>query len=140
MADTETSISGIPNLATVEEVKLTAPDLLEGLSDDTINALIGDATLQVLADGFPAEVTSFEGIKIPIRELATRYLTCHLASMDSKANAEGIASEEVSVIKRSYRSGMGRDWLSSSIWGLMYLRLYKRYANPGTPRHAVIQH
>ncbi|MBP2057891.1 hypothetical protein J2Z60_001066 [Lactobacillus colini] len=127
-------------LTTLEEVKATAPELTSDKSDETLTALINDATIQVLADGFPEYVNQGR-VRVPIQELATRYMTLHLASMDSEASAKGIASEKVSVIERTYRSKINvQGWLNTSTWGQMYLRLYKQFANGGRAHVAVIQH
>lgn len=125
------------NLAKVEDVKKTAPDLMSDMSDDTINELIGDASMQVLADHFP-KVVHADGEDIPIRELATRYLTLHLATMDTKAG-QGVVSEKVDVIERQYQNKTSKDWLNSSTWGQMYLRLYREYAR-GLSHYVIIQH
>lgn len=123
---------------TPEVLKATAPDLTYGLSDDTLNQLITDARLQVLASGFPKVVESADGEQVPIREIATRDLALHLVTMDDPAG-EGIASEQVSVIQRTFVNKTNIGWLESSVWGQMYLYLLENYAN-GQSRLNVIQH
>ena len=115
-------------LTDTARVRMSAPGLTASMTDDTIGALIQDASLQVIADRFP---------KV-IRELAARYLTLHMATMDS-AQGQGVVREKVDVIERDYADKTAKDWLNSSTWGQMYLRLYTKYA-AGGPRHVVIQH
>lgn len=126
-------------LTNVDDVRKSAPDLTKGMPDDTISIYIEDATMQVLADGFPKTVRSSDGIEVPIRELACRYLTLHLATMDTKAGA-GIASEKVDVLERTYVNKTIKDWLNSSTWGQMYRRLFLRYASNGLASDRVILH
>lgn len=124
-------------LSTVAEIKATAPDLTADMEDSTIEALISDASTQVLLDGFPKDV-EVDGEKLQVRELATKYLTLHLATMDSKAG-QGVSSEKVDVIEVHYQDKTKSDWLNSSTWGQMYLRMYQRYCIRRLPI-GVIQH
>lgn len=123
-----------PNI-TVDDVKKLAPDLLQDATDDTVNALIKSATVFTLADGFPQPVG---GVWNAITIEAIKYLTLHMSTMDDSAG-QGITSEQVSVIKTTYESKIGKDWLHSSVWGLLYYRLWKLYGG-GASRYAVVQH
>ena len=114
-------------LTTIEAVKQLAPNAFKAISDDTINALIATATAQVLADGFPDSTTTYDGIGIKIRELACKALTCHLATLDN-ASAQGIASEKVSVIERTYIDRSTPKWYEQRPWGQLYHMLYLEYA------------
>ena len=124
-------------LTEVDRVRASAPALTANMTDDTIGALIQDASLQVIADRFP-KVIRVDGEELDIRELTARYLTLHMATMDS-AQGQGVVREKVDVIERDYADKTAKDWLNSSTWGQMYLRLYYKYA-AGGPRHVVIQH
>lgn len=124
-------------LTDVSRVRMSAPGLTASMTDDTIGALIQDASLQVIADRFPKAIRA-DGEEFDIRELAARYLTLHMATMDTSAG-QGVTSEKVDVIERDYADKTAKDWLNSSTWGQMYLRLFSKYA-AGGPRHVVIQH
>lgn len=124
-------------LTDVSRVRMSAPALTANMTDDTIGALIQDASLQVIADRFPKAIRA-DGEDFDIRELAARYLTLHMTTMDS-AQGQGVVREKVDVIERDYADKTAKDWLNSSTWGQMYLRLYYKYA-AGGPRHVVIQH
>ena len=124
-------------LTEVARVRMSAPTLTADMTDDTISALIQDASLQVIADRFPKAIRA-DDEEFDIRELATRYLALHMATMDS-AQGQGVTREKVDVIERDYADKTAKDWLNSSTWGQMYLRLYYKYA-AGGPRHVVIQH
>lgn len=110
-------------LTTVDKLKATASDLTNGVSDETLNLLIEDASIQVIADGFPEKIKG-----MPIRELATRYLALHLITTRSNTSSENIISEKVDVIERHYSDKSRLDWLKLSPYGRMYLRLFNRYA------------
>lgn len=125
-------------LTTIDKVKSTAPELVGSLSDDTLTTFIEDASLQVVVDRFPEAVRVGNG-DVDIRELAARYLACHLASMDTPG-AKGVTSEQVDVIRRTYADKTASGWLNSSIWGQLYLRLYEQYAGGGVRHYAHIQH
>lgn len=124
-------------LTDVVKIRMSAPTLTADMTDDTISALIQDASLQVVADRFPKAIRA-DDEEFDIRELAARYLTLHMATMDS-SQGQGVVREKVDVIERDYADKTAKDWLNSSTWGQMYLRLYYKYA-AGGPRHVVIQH
>lgn len=124
-------------LTEVDRVRASAPALTAKITDDTISALIQDASLQVIADRFPKAIRA-DDEEFDIRELAARYLTLHMATMDT-AQGQGVTREKVDAIERDYADKTAKDWLNSSTWGQMYLRLYCKYA-AGGPRHVVIQH
>lgn len=67
-----------PVTVNAEIIKTLDPQLTDGLSDDTINALISDAQLVSISDGFPKFVTDIDGNPLPVRDMATRYMTMHL--------------------------------------------------------------
>ncbi len=119
----------------IDEVKQTAPDLTGSMSDDTITDLLKDATVNALADGFPQPIS---GKWNDVTLLAIKYLTLHMATMDSPAG-QGITDEKVAVLERKYESKVGKDWLHSSVWGLLYYRLWKLYGG-GSDRYSVVQH
>lgn len=125
-------------LTSVDKVKATAPDLIGDMDDDTLNRLIEDASITVIADGFPKEVV-IDDNKLDIREIASRYLALHIATMDSKSG-QGISSEKVDVIERHYFDKTSKDWLNSSTWGQTYLRWYHLYGNGHTTHFMVVQH
>lgn len=110
-------------LTTVDKLRATASDLTDGVSDETLNLLIEDASIQVIADGFPEKVKG-----MPIRELAARYLALHLITTRSVASSENIVSEKIDVIEMHYSDKSRLDWLKLSPYGRMYLRLFNRYA------------
>lgn len=127
-------------LTTISACQVTAPNITHGMSDDTLNALIMDATNQVIGDGFPEHVI-IDGQELPIREEAARYFTLHLCSMDDKA-AAGIESEQVDVLKRQYfsKNVLNQRWINSSVWGKLYHKLWKQYGSGDTFNFMVIEH
>lgn len=125
-------------LTMIAEIKATAPSLTANLDDGTLNALIADASMQAKLDGFPVSV-EVDGETIQLREMATKYMALHLATMDGKAG-QGVSSEKVDVIEVHYQDKTSSDWLNSSIWGKMYLRLYQQYCSRNRTAITVIQH
>lgn len=122
-------------VVSIKSVKDAAPDLTANMSDDTLTELIKDATVNALADGFPQSIS---GKWNDVTLLAIKYLTLHMATMDSPAG-QGITDEKVAVLERKYESKIGQDWLHSSVWGLLYYRLWKLYGG-GQNRYSVVQH
>lgn len=123
---------------TIEVVKQIDPETVSDMSDETIQALIDNAGLIALGDRFPQTV-EVDGEILPVRDMATRYMTLHLASMQG-AIGRGITSEKVDVIQTTYASGNRLDWLNRSPWGQAYLRLYNLYGGGQFNRYAVVQH
>lgn len=123
-----------PNI-TINDVRPLASEFLENVSDDTLKALIHSATVFTLADGFPQPL---DGIWDDITLEAIKYLTIHMATMDTDSG-QGITSEQVATLKTTYESRITKDWLHSSVWGLLYYRLWRLYGG-GLVRHAVIMH
>lgn len=122
-------------VVSIKSVKDAAPALTANMSDDTLTELIKDATVNALADGFPKP----DGDKWnDVTLLAIKYLTLHMSTMDSPAG-QGITDEKVAVLERKYESKVGKDWLHSSVWGLLYYRLWKLYGG-GQNRYSVVQH
>lgn len=119
----------------IQSVKNAAPDLTANMSDGTINELIKDATVNALTDGFPQPIS---GKWNDVTLLAIKYLTLHMSTMDSPAG-QGVTDEKVAVLERRYESKTGRDWLHSSVWGLLYYRLWRLYGG-GNNRYSVVQH
>lgn len=119
----------------ITSLRNAAPELTKSLTDDTLKELVHDATVNTLADGFPQPVN---GKWNDITLLAIKYLTLHMTSMDSPAG-QGITDEKVAVFERKYESKIGKDWLHSSVWGLLYYRLWKLYCG-GSNRYGVVQH
>lgn len=116
-------------LTTLDAVKATAPDLVDGIADATLTQDINDAHIAVIGDGFPNSITiGGEDIGPNIKEQAERYYTLHMISTDSES-ARGIQSEEVDVIKRSYFASnvTNAKWIKSSLWGKLYWDLWKKY-------------
>ena len=122
-------------VVSIKSVKDAAPDLTANMSDDTLTELIKDATVNALADGFPQ---SIGGKWNDVTLLAIKYLALHMATMDSPAG-QGVTDEKVAVLERKYESKIGTDWLHSSVWGLLYYRLWKLYGG-GQNRYSVVQH
>ena len=119
----------------ITSLRNAAPELTKSLTDDTLKELVHDATVNTLADGFPQPVN---GKWNDITLLAIKYLTLHMTSMNSPAG-QGITDEKVAVLERKYESKIGKDWLHSSVWGLLYYRLWKLYGG-GSNRYGVVQH
>lgn len=119
----------------IQSVKNAAPDLTANMSDGTINELIKDATVNALTDGFPQPIS---GKWSDVTLLAIKYLTLHMSTMDSPAG-QGVTDEKAAVLERKYESKIGRDWLHSSVWGLLYYRLWRLYGG-GNNRYSVVQH
>lgn len=122
-------------VVSIKSVKDAAPDLTANMSDDTLTELIKDATVNALADGFPQSIS---GKWNDVTLLAIKYLTLHMATMDSPAG-QGVTDEKVAVLERKYESKIGKDWLHSSVWGLLYYRLWKLYGGSNN-RYSVVQH
>lgn len=133
-------MSTITALTTVDSVKSTAPDTVNGLSDDVLNQLIKDAHVAVMG-AFPKQVVvDGDDMTDLILEQAERYLTLHMASMDSSAN-RGVQSEQVDVLKTSYFTpNYSGDWFHTSIWGSRYWQLWLEYGRGGRFTFAVVQH
>ncbi|APR08330.1 DUF4054 domain-containing protein [Lentilactobacillus parabuchneri] len=129
-------------LTTIDQVKATAPDLVEDVPDATLTQLMGDAHVEVLGDGFPAHIiVGDEDIGQAIREQAERYLTLHLLTMDDESG-RGIQSEQVDVLKTTYfsKNMQNTKWINSSIWGRMYCKLWKQYGKGDNFNFIVVQH
>lgn len=122
-------------VVSIKSVKAAAPDLTANMSDDTLTELIKDATVNALADGFPKPISDKLN---DVTLLAIKYLALHMATMDSPAG-QGVTDEKVAVLERKYESKTGKDWLHSSVWGLLYYRLWKLYGG-GQNRYSVVQH
>lgn len=123
------------NVATIKEI---SPELTEDLSDNTINALIANASMIALADKFP-KFKVIDGEKLAVRDMATRYMTLHLISTQSEGG-QGITSEKVDVLEVHYADTSKLDWLNRSPWGQLYLRLYNLYGDGSLERYTVVQH
>ncbi|MBW0437271.1 hypothetical protein KDZ21_03580 [Lactobacillus crispatus] len=108
------------------------------LSDDTLNALINQATLIAESDGMPEQVKVRDKI-IPALNMATLNMSLHLVTVLGKS-AQGILSEKLDVMERHYADVSDRGWLNSSKWGQLYMWLYRKYGEGSTPRIAVIPH
>lgn len=124
---------------TPDLLRTTATAIAGKLTDDTLNALIQQANLIALADGIPKRVKVNDNI-IPVLNMATLDMTLHLASISNGKSGQGIISEKVDVLEKHYADTTSRGWLSSSKWGLAYLRLYRLFGEGNTPRLAVIPH
>ena len=124
---------------TPDLLRTTATAIAGKLTDDTLNALIQQANLIALADGMP-EQAKVNGKIIPVLNMATLDMALHLASIGNGKSGQGIISEKVDVLEKHYADTTSRGWLSSSKWGLAYLRLYLLFGEGNTPRLAVIPH
>lgn len=120
----------------VAVIKQLAPKLVGSLTDDTINELISNAHLIAVSDKFPEDI-QMDGISIV--DLATRYMTLHLASIQGKTG-QGVISEKVDVLEKHYADTTNLGWFKLSPWGQLYRHLYLLYAGGNNPRIAVIQH
>lgn len=123
---------------TVDTIKQVDPNTVGSLSDTTIQALIDNAQLIVLGDRFPQTV-EVDGEVLPVRDMATRYMTLHLASLQSSAG-QGIVSEKVDVIQTTYADSTKLQWLERSPWGQAYARLFGLYGGGARNRYDVVQH
>lgn len=123
------------NVATIKEI---SPELTEDLSDDTISALIANASLIALADKFP-KFKVIDGETLAVRDMATGYMTLHLISTQ-QGGASGVLSEKVDVLETHYADTSKLDWLNRSPWGQLYLRLYNLYGGGTNNRYTIVQH
>lgn len=123
---------------TADELKATAPDLVNSFSDTTLNIAISDAKLIAISDGFPETVT-VNGTVLPVLTMATKDMALHRLSVMGKSGS-GVVSEKVDVLERHYSDVSTRGWLRSSVWGKAYLWLYRRYGGGAGTRIAVIEH
>ena len=108
------------------------------MSDETLTALIDQATLIAESDGMPEQV-KVRDKTIPVLRMATIDMALHLVTVIGKSG-QGVLSEKVDVLERHYADTTSRGWLGSSKWGLAYLRLYRLFGEGNTPRLAVIPH
>ena len=129
-------------LTTADKVKLTAPELVAGIADDTLTQLISDARLMMISDGFKDHIV-VRGVDLTtdIWEQAERYLTLHMVASDGESS-RGIQSEQVDVIKTTYfsKSATVGDWIQGSEWGQAYWRLWLRYGRGGRFNFASVNH
>ena len=80
-----------PVTVNAEIIKTLDPDLTENLSDDTINALISDAQLISISDGFPKFVTDIDGDELPVPKVFfLKRLTLLKNIMLTQANLTGL--------------------------------------------------
>lgn len=108
------------------------------MSDETLNALIDQATLIAESDGMPEQV-KVRDKTIPVLRMATIDMALHLVTVIGKSG-QGVLSEKVDVLERHYADVSDRGWLNSSKWGQLYMWLYRRYGEGSTPRIVVIPH
>lgn len=125
----------IVNVSTIRQID---SDLTEDLTDDTINALISNAQLIALSDGFPKFV-KVQGEMLPVRDMATQDMTLHLIAT-SGDSAKNVTSQKVDVLEEHYADTTNLDWLQRSPWGQAYMRLYNLYGHGGVSHYAVVQH
>lgn len=124
---------------TVDVVKTIDPKLTSNLSDDTIQALISNAGLIALGDHIP-KIVEIGGEQVPIRDMATRYMTLHLIATSTGKAGQGITEEKVDVLEKHYTDTSSLDWLDKSPWGQAYLRLFQEYGDYGVTKYGVVQH
>ncbi|WP_281830298.1 DUF4054 domain-containing protein [Lactobacillus amylolyticus] len=124
---------------TVDVVKAIDPKLTSELSDDTIQALISNAGLIALGDRIP-KIVEIDGEQVPIRDMATRYMTLHLIATSTGKAGQGITEEKVDVLEKHYADTTSLDWLNKSPWGQAYLRLFQEYGDYGVTKYGVVQH
>lgn len=124
---------------TVDVVKTIDPKLTSNLSDDTIQALISNAGLIALGDHIP-KIVEIDGEQVPIRDMATRYMTLHLIATSAGKAGQDITDEKVDVLERHYADTSSLDWLNKSPWGQAYLRLFQEYGDYGVTKYGVVQH
>lgn len=122
---------------TVEIVKQTDPEVTSDLSDSTIQALIENAKMIALGDQFPKQA-EVHGEILPVREMATRYMTLHLCAMEGELG-RGVTSEKIDALEVHYADRSSLKWLQASAWGQAYARLYKLYGG-GPTYYDVVQH
>lgn len=120
----------------ISTIKKLAPELTAKVADETITALLVNANLIAVADGFPTSAT-VNGQVLPILDMATQDMTLHLIS--SESSAKGVTVEKVDTIERHYADKSNLDWLNASPWGQAYMRLYQMYGG-GQSHYAVVQH
>ncbi|MCT7768191.1 DUF4054 domain-containing protein [Lactobacillus crispatus] len=123
---------------TVELIKkLDTAGMTDDVPDDSLEALIENARMIAISDGFP-KVKKLHGAEMPALDLATRAMTLHLLATQDGAGS-GMVSEKVDVLESRYADTSRLKWLQRSPWGQLYLRLYKNYVgNPVKIR--IIEH
>lgn len=124
----------------IDDLKATAPELLQDVTDQALETLISQANLIAISDDFPDQATTSQGKVIPVLEMATKYMTLHLATTINSEQGQGITSEKVDVLEVHYSDVSDKGWLTSSPWGKLYLWLYRKYGGGTSSRLAVIQH
>lgn len=112
-----------PVIVNAQTLRKLDTALTEDLTDDTLNALISNAQLIAIADGFPKFVTNIDGNPLAVRDMATQDMALHLIST-SGDSAKGLTEVKVDVIEEHYADTSKLDWLSRSPWGQAYMRLY----------------
>lgn len=123
---------------TIQVIKsLDTAGMTDDVSDDSIQALIENARMIAISDGFPKTAVK-QGITMPVLEMATRYLTLHLLATGEGAGSNTI-SEKVDVLEEHYADTSRLKWLQRSPWGQLYWRLYKDYVG-GHVNIQIIEH
>lgn len=123
-------------------IKQLSPDLTSTMSDDALKGLLTSTREIAMADGFPETAVNNQGETLKVRDMATKYLTLHLITVNKALGTGGnnVTSEQVSVLKRTYADTSKLKLYQRSPWGQLYLWLYNLYGNGGVTRYAVIQH
>ena len=115
---------------TVELIKkLDTAGMTDDVSDESLEALIENARMIAISDGFP-KVKKVHGVEMPALELATRAMTLHLLGTQDGAGS-GLTSEKVDVLENHYGDTSRLKWLQRTPWGQLYWRLYQDYV--GSP-------
>lgn len=121
----------------IDDVKALGGEYVSDLSDDVVNSLVSNAHLIAVGDGFKADVL-LDGT--PVLDMATKYMALHMMAVINSKSGQGITSEQVSVLKRTYADVSKAGWFDSSPWGQLYRHLYLLYGGGSSTRVAVIQH
>lgn len=126
----------------VSGVKQLSSDLTSNMSDDALKGLLSGAREIAVADGFPVVATNNAGEPVKARDMATKYLTLHLISINNAMGSSGtnVTSEQVSVLKKTYADVSKLKLYQRSPWGQQYMWLYNLYGNGGINRYMVVQH
>jgi hypothetical protein len=110
---------------TKTDVLLIAPEL-SGVADDTWDALIADAALQMNVDVWGTRYN-----------LGAKYLVAHLATLTTRRGSPLVSSQTVGPVSVSYAVGTPTDG-GSDLESTPYGREYRRLARALAPRMAVL--
>lgn len=112
-----------------KEIKQTAPDVIEDVSDETLNRIISDAKNVAILDNLPETIT-INNTEIKVLQLGIKYLSLHMLTVLGNSSGGGfVTGEKVDQVEIKYADTSSADWYSNSVWGKLYQELVSKYSN-----------